>query len=78
MKTETDKPTEELTREQVSILDHTIHRAAGGFFCGGGKEMDGLVANGLMVSAGRKSFVPDEYFRITTKGRAALEKARVK
>ena len=62
----------ELTREQRDILYHTEHRAAGGFYCGGGKEMDTLVAAGLMESAGRKSFVPDEYFRITSKGRAAL------
>lgn len=61
-----------LTREQREILYHTEHRAAGGFYCGGGKEMDALVAAGLMQSAGRKSFVPDEYFRITPAGRAAL------
>lgn len=61
-----------LTREQISILDHTIHRAAGGYYCGGGKDMDALVAAGLMEYAGRKSFVPDPYYTITGKGRAAL------
>ena len=61
-----------LTNEQASILHHTIYRAAGGFYCGGGRDMDILVAAGLMVSAGRKSFVPDEYFRITAAGRTAL------
>lgn len=61
-----------LTREQRDILYHTEHRAAGGCYCGGGKEMDTLVAAGFMQSAGRKSFVPDEYFRITSSGRAAL------
>jgi len=35
--------------------------------------MDVLVARGLMQSAGRKSFVPDEYFRITAAGRTALQ-----
>lgn len=61
-----------LTKEQRSILHHTEHRAAGGLYCGGGKDMDVLVAAGLMQSAGRKSFVPDEYFRITAAGRNAL------
>lgn len=63
----------ELTNEQR--LYHTEHRAAGGFYCGGGKDMDALVAAGLMQSAGRKSFVPDEYFRITAAGRSALRQA---
>lgn len=62
-----------LTREQCAILHHTVHRAAGGFYCGGGPDMDVLVARGLMQSAGRKSFVPDEYFRITAAGRTALQ-----
>lgn len=61
-----------LTREQREILYHTEHRAAGGYYCGGGEEMDALVAAGLMQSAGHKSFIPDEYFRITSAGRAAL------
>ncbi len=63
----------ELTREQIAILDHTVKRAAGGLYCGSGKDMDVLVAAGLMQSAGRKSFVPDEYFRVTSAGRAALQ-----
>lgn len=62
--------------EQAAILYHTAHRAAGGFYCGGGKDMDALIAAGLMQSAGRKSFVPDEYFKITPAGRAALFKAK--
>lgn len=61
-----------LKRQQIEILRHTLHRAAGGLFCGGGPDMDALVAAGLMESAGRKSFVPDEYFRITSAGRSAL------
>ena len=68
----------DLNKEQADILDHTIHRAAGGFYCGGGKEMNALVAGGLMVSAGRKSFVPDEYFRITRKGQEALREYKTK
>ncbi len=65
-----------LTREQIAILDHAEHRAPGGFYCGGGKDMDALVAAGLMAFAGRKSFVPDPYYRITGKGRAALAQNR--
>jgi hypothetical protein len=61
-----------ISREQLDILDHTEHRAPGGFFCGGGPDMDALVAAGLMEFAGRKSFVPDAYYRITSKGRAVL------
>lgn len=62
----------ELNTEQKAILDHTAHRAAGGLFCGGGSDMQELVDLGLMESVGRKSFVPDEYFRMTGKGREAL------
>jgi hypothetical protein len=65
----------ELNREQLAILDHTAHRAAGGFYCGDSPDMQALVAAGLMESAGRKSFVPDEYFRMTGKGREALRSA---
>lgn len=69
------KTTIELTRNQIGILSHTVYRAAGGFYCGGGKDMEALVAAGLMQLAGRKSFVPDEYFRITSAGREALRSA---
>lgn len=64
-----------LTKEQINILDHTINRAAGSLYCGGGKDMDALVSAGFMVSAGRKPFVPDEYFIITSTGKAALRTA---
>ena len=66
----------ELTISQISILDHTVNRAAFGLYCGGGKDMDALVSSGLMGPAGRKSFVPDEYFRITEAGRNALRVAK--
>ena len=61
-----------LTHTQIEILDHTVHRAAQGLYCGGGPDMDALVAAGLMEYAGRKSFVPDPYLRITSKGREEL------
>lgn len=65
-----------LNREQIAILDHTEHRAARGLYCGGGPDMDALVAAGLMQSAGRAAWCPDEYFRITGKGRTALRQAQ--
>lgn len=62
----------QLSREQHEILYHTEHRSAGGLYCGGSPDMDALVAAGLMEFAGKKSFVPDAYYRITSKGRAVL------
>jgi len=58
-----------INQEQKEILDHTMHRAANGLYCGDSEDMQDLVKKGLMVSAGKKSFVPDEYFKITEKGR---------
>ena len=37
-----------------------------------GSDIDVLVAAGLMEYAGRKSFVPDPYYRITSQGRTVL------
>jgi len=56
-------------------MEHTRDHAAGGFYCGGSAEMRELVAAGYMESAGRKSFVPDEYFKLTSKGRQRLSQA---
>ena len=63
----------QLNREQIEILNHTDKRAAGGLYCGDSPDMQALVSAGLMESAGRKSFVPEEYFRMTSKGRDALK-----
>ena len=68
----------QLNKEQLAILDHTAHRAAGGLYCGDSSDMQELVEAGLMVSAGRKSFVLDEYFRMTGKGREVLREANGK
>ena len=59
-----------LNSEQMGILKHTDRN---GLFCGGGKDMDILCQHELMEFAGRKSFVPDPYFRITAKGRSAIK-----
>lgn len=64
-----------LNKEQLAILDHTAHRAAGGLYCGDSPDMQKLIEAGLMVSAGCKSFVPDEYFRMTDKGHEVLREA---
>lgn len=59
----------ELNNEQKAIIEHTIEN---GVFCGGSKDMDGLVDAGLMEFAGKKSFVPDPYYRVTPKGKKAV------
>jgi hypothetical protein len=61
-----------LTREQIAILNHTSTRTAGGLYCGDSSDMQELIKQGLMISAGKKSFVPDEYFRLTAKGKQEL------
>jgi len=62
-----------LNKEQISIMNHTAHRADGGYYCGDSPDMKELVQLGLMESAGIKSFVPDEYFKMTSKGREVLK-----
>jgi hypothetical protein len=61
-----------LSKECLSILDHTVCRAAQGRYCGDSPEMQILVSMGLMESAGKVSWVPDEYFHITEEGRRVL------
>ncbi len=68
----TDCKEHTLTKEQADIIQHTLYRAAGGRYCGDSIEMQELVKWGLMKSLGRCSFVPDEYFGVTSKGREAL------
>lgn len=62
-----------ITNNQREILEHTANRAAGGFYCGDSDDMQELVCLGLMVSVGKKPFVPDEYFTLTRAGRKALK-----
>jgi hypothetical protein len=61
-----------LSREHISIMEHSSTRAAGGLYYGDSKEMKELCALGLMQSMGKKSFVPDEYFALTTEGKSYL------
>lgn len=63
-----------INEEMRSILDHTQNRAANQHYCGGGAEMDRLVELGLMRYVGKKSFCPDEFYAITSKGREFLKK----
>jgi hypothetical protein len=65
-----------MNREQLDILDHTMHRTANGLFCGNSPDMQELVKAGYMVEAGYKSFVPDPYFKITGKGIAAFKESQ--
>ena len=64
-----------LTEEQISIMDHTVHRAAGGRYCGGGKDMDRLVELGYMQYIGTPAWADDPFYSITSKGREALRAA---
>ncbi len=63
----------ELTKNQIDILDHTMHRAANNLFCGDSDDMQELVGLGLMWPCGKTKFCPDEYFRITYAGRKVLK-----
>ena len=62
-------PSNQINNEQKAILNHMIKN---GLFCGDSSDMDWLVDNDLAEFAGRKSFVPDGYYRITAKGKGAL------
>ena len=59
-----------LTNEHKEIIKHTIKN---GIFCGGSKEMDELCEAGLMQYVGRKSFVPDPYYRVTSLGKKTVD-----
>lgn len=63
---------DDLNFEEQSILGHTRYRTQAGRYCGDSEEMQRLVALGLMESAGRVSWVPDEYFRLTDAGKLLL------
>lgn len=58
-----------LNTEQKAIIEHAIKN---GQFCGDSKDMDALVTAGLMEFLGKKSFVPDGYYRVTTAGKQAV------
>ena len=57
-------------QEQLEILKHTRENR---LFCGDSPDMQKLTENGLMEYAGRKSFVPDPYFKLTVDGRKYLD-----
>jgi len=64
-----------LTINQIAILDHTLHRAAGGYYCGNSGDMKILVKLGLMCLSGTKSGCMDEYFTITERGRKRFSRS---
>lgn len=63
----------QLTNEHIEILKHTERN---GLFCGDSKEMQELCDLKIMEFAGRKSFVPDPYFRLTSDGKSILDDLR--
>ena len=42
-----------LSINQQEILEHTVYRAANGFYCGNSKDMQILIKLGLMRSVGK-------------------------
>ena len=60
---------ETVTSSQWAILAHTYNKAVRGLYCGDSDDMQVLVSAGLMESAGRVSWCPDEYFMLTQLGR---------
>ncbi len=59
----------DLTKNQLDIIDHTMHRTANGLYCGNSDDMQVLVKSGLMGAQGTTGFCPDEYFYVTPKGK---------
>lgn len=59
----------EVNLEQINILKHA---AKTDFYCGGSPEMNDLCAKKLMKYAGKKSFVPNSYYKITFLGRELI------
>jgi hypothetical protein len=62
-----------LTHKHIEILSHAKKN---GLFCGDSKEMQDLCELKMMEFAGRKSFVPDPYFKLAPDGESALEDLR--
>lgn len=62
-----------LTSKHTEILEHTYFRAAGQTYCGMEHELDELCFIGFMQHVGRKSFVPEPYYRLTEYGRQYCE-----
>ena len=60
-----------ITEEQIEILKHT---SKNGRYCGGGKDMDALVAAGLMRYLGTPAWCPDPFYEITGAGKDAIRR----
>ena len=65
----------DFNEEMMEILKHT-EKNNSGLFCGDSPDMQKLVKLELMESAGRKSSVPDEYFRLTPSWRIKLNEIK--
>ena len=62
-----------MNNEQIEIIKHTMKN---GLFCGGSQDMDELVELGYMEYVGKKSFVPDPYYRVTSAGKQAVRDSK--
>lgn len=67
-----------LSLEERAILIHTRERDPDGRHCGDSEAIRRLVALRLMKSLGRGSWIPEEYFRLTTAGNLLLKHVRSK
>jgi|GEM_PF-6338441 len=62
-----DRKTIELNDEEFAILEHA-YKSQREVFCGDSREMQTLVAYGLMTPLRRVSWCPDRYFQLTPEG----------
>jgi hypothetical protein len=60
----------EITQAHIAIMEHTKKN---GIFCGDSKEMQELCELKMMEFAGKKSFVPDSYYRLMNDGETMLD-----
>ena len=59
----------EITNEHIEILKHA---SKNGLFCGDSKEIQELCEFKMMEFAGRKSFVPDPFFKLMPDGESLI------
>ena len=63
----------ELNTTQIDILRHTDFNQV---YCGDEPELKELCDLGLMKCLGKKSFVPDPYYTLTTEGKEACHQSK--
>ena len=59
----------ELKKEHIGIMRHTDLNQV---YCGSEPELEELCVAGIMKCLGKKSFFPEPYYSLTTKGKEEL------